>query len=84
VRSVAAEIVALPAQGAFFFDARGSDRALRVTRHDEAGVVVLSVWRDDACVATCRLAESEAGALAEFLADCLPASHGTGSHRAAP
>jgi hypothetical protein len=35
-------------------DARG--RVLRVGSHPERGRVVLSIWQDDACLATVRLA----------------------------
>ena len=44
-------------------DVRGEGRALRATWHHEAGVVVLSVWRDNVCVATSRLRPEEAAAL---------------------
>ncbi len=77
-----AEVMAFPTSGAFFFDARGTDRALRVSRHSEAGVVVLSLWRGEVCVGTCRLAEDEVGALVETLAGALPSQPGSGSHRA--
>jgi hypothetical protein len=65
--------------GAVLGDARGERRALRVTWHDDAGVVVLSVWRDNVCTATVRLAAAEAVDLIEALAaglprDLLPAS----------
>ncbi len=52
----AAEVVALPVSGEILHDARGGDRWMRVTWHDEADLVVLSLWRGDACVATFRLA----------------------------
>ena len=35
--------------GEVFLDARGADRALRVSWHGEADVVVLSLWRGGAC-----------------------------------
>jgi hypothetical protein len=79
---MSAEVLALPAAGAFFFDSRGTDRALRVSRHDEAGVVVLSLWRGDHCVGTCRLAREEVGALIETLAESVPVSTGSGAYRA--
>ena len=49
-------------------DVRGEGRALRATWHHEAGVVVLSVWRDNVCVATSRLRPEEAAALVDVLA----------------
>ena len=39
----------LPETGQIFLDARGGDRALRVSWHAEAGLVVLSLWRDNVC-----------------------------------
>ncbi len=46
----------LPRTGSIFLDARGSDRALRVSWHHESGVVVLSLWRDNVCSGSFRLA----------------------------
>lgn len=45
----------LPKTGSVFIDARGGDRALRVTWHHEAGVVVLSLWRENVCAGSFRL-----------------------------
>ena len=39
----------LPAAGEVFLDARGGGRALRVSWHPEADMVVLSLWRDSTC-----------------------------------
>ncbi len=52
-------------------DARGGGRALRATWHHDAGLVVLSVWRDNVCVATVRLEPDEVPALLEVLASGL-------------
>ncbi|MBR7743421.1 hypothetical protein KC207_08980 [Phycicoccus sp. BSK3Z-2] len=48
-------------------DVRGDGRALRATWHDDAGVLVLSVWRDNVCVATTRVAPADVPALVEVL-----------------
>lgn len=48
-----------PRTGAFFFDPRGEDRSLRVTWHQESQLVVLSLWRDNVCAGTFRLAADE-------------------------
>ena len=45
----------------------GARSALRATWHDEAGNVVLSLWRGDTCVATSHLTPAEAGRLATFI-----------------
>jgi hypothetical protein len=48
-----------------FLDARGAERALKVTWHHEVGIVVLSLWRGDRCVGTLQLAADEVpGAIA--------------------
>jgi hypothetical protein len=49
----------LPASGSVFLDSRGGDRALRVSWHHESGLVVLSLWRDNVCSGSFRLAADE-------------------------
>ena len=43
-----------------FLDPRGDDRSLRVTWHQEAQLVVLSLWRDNVCAGTFRLRRANA------------------------
>jgi hypothetical protein len=50
--------------GEVFLDARGEGRALRLTWHHEADVVVLSLWRDRICAGTFRLSTAD---VAEFV-----------------
>ena len=50
-------------------DVRG--RALRVTPHPERGRVVLSIWDDDRCLATVRLAAEDVLVLVRGLSGCL-------------
>ena len=57
----------LPRTGGIFLDPRGEDRALRVSWHAEADVVVLSLWRDNLCVGTFRLAVDEVPDLIDML-----------------
>jgi hypothetical protein len=57
-------VVPLPRRE-LFVDSRGS--ALRVSWHDDRGCTVLSIWRDDVCVATARLDAGDATRLAQFL-----------------
>jgi len=47
--------------------ADGRRSALRATWHNEAGYIVLSLWRDNVCVATSHLTPREAGRLAAFI-----------------
>jgi len=57
----------LPTTGEVFLDARGGDRALRVAWHREAGVVVLSLWREGTCAGSFRLEASEVPGLIAVL-----------------
>jgi len=67
-------VVPLPPRGEWFADARDGTRALRVSWHAEKGCVVLSSWRDDACVGTVRLSGADAARLIAALADGLAAA----------
>jgi hypothetical protein len=49
----------LPDGVEYFLDTRGDARALRISWHDEADLVVLSMWRGHECVASFRLAIEE-------------------------
>lgn len=66
------DVVPLPPRGEWFADARDG-RALRVSWHAEQGVVILSTWRDDSCVASVQLEPAEAARLIGVLADGLAA-----------
>jgi hypothetical protein len=57
----------LPAAGEIFLDARGGDRALRVSWHQESELVVLSLWRENVCSGSFRLGVDEVPALIELL-----------------
>src|SRR5699024_2754360 len=69
-------IVALPARGEVVADARGEGRSLRVSWHHEAGVVVLSVWRDHLCAATVRVPAEDVPALVAALTAGLAEGYG--------
>jgi hypothetical protein len=64
----------LPATGSVFVDPRGGGRALRVTWHAEAGVVVLSLWRANVCAGSFRLPAEEVPAMIAALAAGLAAA----------
>jgi hypothetical protein len=57
----------LPELGSIYLDARGDERALRVSWHHESGVVVLSLWRDNVCAGSFRLTIDEVPELIELL-----------------
>lgn len=63
---------ALPRSGEVFFDARGEDRALRLSWHPEARLMVLSLWSGDTCTATFRMPAAELARFVEALAQGLP------------
>ena len=65
----------LPESGSIFLDARGGDRALRVSWHQESGLVVLSLWRDNVCSGSFRLAVDEVPELIRMLSDGLARSY---------
>ncbi|QIG45321.1 hypothetical protein G5V58_23490 [Nocardioides anomalus] len=81
----------LPAVGSIFLDARGVDRALRVSWHSEQDLVVLSLWRDNVCTGTFRLAVEEVPQLIDLLRTGLDRAYrhaptrpvGSESHQAA-
>ncbi len=68
-------VTPLPASGEVFVDERGSGRALRVSWHPEAGVVVLSVWRERECVSSFRLSADDVPVLVEVLRAGLHAAY---------
>ncbi|MGI8522229.1 MAG: hypothetical protein ACR2K3_02820 [Nocardioides sp.] len=57
----------LPSTGEVFLDARGGDRAMRVSWHHDAELVVLSLWRDNVCCGSFRLAVDEVPELIDLL-----------------
>jgi len=75
-----ARVVAFPRGGDVFRDCRGSDRALRVSWHADDGIVVLSIWRDDHCVATARVAGQDVPDLIQTLVQGLAEMQPASSH----
>ena len=71
----------LPETGSIFLDARGGDRALRVSWHQEADLVVLSLWRDNVCAGSFRLAVDEVPDLIDVLRQALTESHERAAER---
>ncbi len=57
----------LPEAGSIFLDARGGDRAMRVSWHQDSGLVVLSLWRENVCAGSFRLAVDEVPELIDLL-----------------
>ena len=67
-------VVPMPPRGEWFPDARSGERAMRVSWHTELGCVVLSSWKDEACVSTVRLTTEDAARLIAVLAEGLAAA----------
>jgi len=59
------------ARGDVFLDARGNGRAMRLSWHPEADVVVLSLWREETCAGTFRMPHQDVGAFVDALVDSL-------------
>jgi len=57
----------LPATGEIFLDARGDDRALRISWHYDTDLVVLSLWRENVCTGSFRLTIDEVPELIAML-----------------
>jgi len=73
------EVRPLPKLGGVFTDARRAGRALRVSWHADAGVVVLSLWAGPQCTGTVQVPATAVPelihSLALGLAPAPPADH---------
>jgi hypothetical protein len=54
------EVRPLPRAGEVFVDIRGEERTMRITHHDDLGVVVISLWVSGLCRASFRLSLDDA------------------------
>jgi len=70
----------LPRDGATLAGRDRGGRTLRIARHAETERVVLSVWQDQTCVATVRLAPEDVAALVEELTRLLPRQEPAAEH----
>jgi len=61
----------LPQKGGTLLGRDTAGRRLRVSSHPDAGRVVLSIWQDDVCRATLRLAEEDVPELLKMLSSSL-------------
>ena len=77
------QVVPFPTSGDVISDPRGADRALRVSWHPEDGFVVLSIWRDDHCVSSARVATEDVPGLVHALVNGLALRHRTDRPRSA-
>jgi hypothetical protein len=70
----------LPRQGSTLLGRDTAGRRLRVSSHPDSGRVVLSIWQDDLCRATLRLAEQDVPELVKILSASLIGPHAEESH----
>ena len=61
----------LPRKGSTLLGRDTAGRRLRVSSHPDTGRVVLSIWQDDICRATLRLAEEDVPELVKMLSSSL-------------
>ena len=61
----------LPGHGGVHVDPRGHGRVLRVSAHPELGLVTISVWRDDRCIATHHVPTADVPGLVSLLTEAL-------------
>ena len=71
----------LPATGEIFLDARGADRALRVSWHYDSDLVVLSLWRENVCTGSFRLTVDEVPELIAMLRSGLDTAYAVARER---
>jgi len=65
----------LPETGSIFLDARGGDRALRVSWHHDSGLVVLSLWRENVCAGSFRMSVDDVPDMIDMLRAGLDAAY---------
>ena len=68
------EVRPLPRTGEVFVDIRGEDRTMRISHHDDLGVVVISLWVSGLCRASFRLPLDDAPELIAMLTGASPAA----------
>jgi hypothetical protein len=64
-------VTPLPWRGGVQEDIRDDGRALRIAPHPTQGLVSLSLWHGDACIATHQMAAADVSELIRVLADSL-------------
>jgi hypothetical protein len=78
-----AEVLPVPILGDVFQDVRADQRTMRVSFHQGAGMLVVSLWSGGLCRASFRMAAGEVGRLSTMLADIagkVPHEPGTEPH----
>jgi hypothetical protein len=65
----------LPRRGSILMGRDRAGRRMRISSHPDAGRVVLSIWQDEVCRATLRLAEEDVPELVRMLTATLVETH---------
>jgi hypothetical protein len=74
-----AEVLPMPTVGDVFHDVRGDDRTMRVSYHQDRGIVVVSLWAGRVCRGSFRLAADDVARLAVLLSDTVAPAGATGA-----
>jgi hypothetical protein len=61
------EVLPIPSPGDVFADVRGEDRTMRVSYHEDRGVVVVSLWAGAQCRGSFRMAVQDVERLVTVL-----------------
>ena len=69
----------MPTVGDIFLDVRGDDRSMRVSYHQDRGVVVVSLWAGPVCRGSFRLPADDVGRLIGLLSEIVPPAGATGT-----
>lgn len=69
----------MPTVGDIFLDVRGDDRTMRVSYHEDRGVVVVSLWAGTMCRGSFRLAVDDVDSLVGLLSGIVSSARATGS-----
>lgn len=64
-----AEVLPLPSPGDVFADVRGDDRTMRVSYHQDSGIVVVSLWAGPNCRASFRVKPADLARLIAVLTE---------------
>jgi len=67
----------MPTVGDIFRDVRGDDRTMRVSYHQDRGVVVVSLWAGTVCRGSFRLSAADVGTLATLLSGIVSTADAT-------
>jgi hypothetical protein len=74
------EVLPLPAVGEIFADVRDGGRTMRVSLHNDHGIVVVSLWAGTLCRGSFRMAAEDAVRLRTLLDAATPPQQDSENH----